>query len=141
MEAYKAGQGSFTRLAAALACLIAVFLGCVELYSWIQKPGDRALVAGEAFQDLPLLGVPLSWKFLICLAVFIGAIWLLRRWLARPTMVDTLIETEMELKKVSWPTKDESMTATWVVIVVTILMTGSLALFDFVLRSVFGLVF
>jgi preprotein translocase SecE subunit len=141
MEAYKAGQGSFTRLTAALACLLAVFLGCVELYSWIQKPGDQALVPGEAFQDLPLLGVPLSWKFLICLAVFIGAMWLIRRWLARPSMVDTLIETEMELKKVSWPTKDESMTATWVVIVVTLLMTGSLALFDFVLRSVFSLVF
>ena len=54
MEAYKAGQGSFTRLAAAMACLLAVFLGCVELYSWIQKPGDTSLIPGEAFSDLPI---------------------------------------------------------------------------------------
>ena len=93
------------------------------------------------FQKLPLFGVPLSWKLLLCVVVFGGGLWLLRRMLSGHKTVDTLVEVEMELKKVSWPTRDESINATWVVILVTVLITFMLFGFDFGLRSMFNLIF
>ena len=142
MERYKPGQGSFARLTTNVAILAALFLGAVELYSWIQSPEDLSLIPGlKVFEDLPLLGVPLSWKFLLCVGLFAGLFWLVRRWINKPANVDALIETELEMKKVSWPTMPEARTATWIVILVTILLTGSLALFDVALVSLFDFVF
>ena len=141
MEAYKSGQGSFARLSVNVGVLMALFLGCMELYSWIQDPKDASLIPSEVFSDLPLLGVPLSWKFLLCAALFFSLHWLLRRWITKPAAVDALIETEMEMKKVSWPTGPEARTATWVVILVTLLLTASLAFFDIALVSIFNFVF
>ena len=144
METYKSGQGSFARLAASLALLLAAALGCQELYSWIADPNGESPIFGieaELFRNLPLISVPLSWKLLICVAIFVGLIWLLRVYMTRPATVDLLIETEMELKKVSWPTREESMSATWVVIFVTLLITFTLFAFDFVLQRIFGMIF
>ena len=144
METYKAGQGSLTRLTSWVGLLLVTFLGSVELYSWIQNPKRDTPIFGinlELFWKLPILGVPLSWKLLLCLAVFIGLIWVVRHYLMRPATVDTLIEVEMEMKKVSWPTKDESMNATWVVIFVTLLITFVLFFFDLILRYAFRLLF
>lgn len=141
MEAYKSGQGSFARLSANVGVLLVLFLGCVELYSWIQDPKDASLIGAEVFQDLPLLGVPLSWKFLLCVGLFFGLLWIVRRWMTQPAKVDALIETELEMKKVSWPTGPEARTATWVVILVTVLLTASLAFFDMALVSIFDFIF
>ena len=129
------------RLRPWMLILIALFLGCVELYSWIYDKTDKPNVELEVLRDLPLLGVPLSWKLLFCVALFFGVLWLISRYLLRPQSVDTLIETELELKKVSWPTKDESMTATWVVVLVTVLMTATLSVFDGLLGALFRLIF
>jgi len=141
MDAYKTGQGSLARLTVWVSMLILLFLGTVELYSWIQGKQDMALIDLAVFRSLPLLSVPLSWKFLLCVGVFFGLIWLLRRVMTRPSAVDTLVEVEMELKKVSWPTREESMSATWVVVLVTVLITFILFGFDFGLRTLFDLVF
>jgi preprotein translocase SecE subunit len=143
MERYKPGQGSFARLTTNVAVLVTLFLGSVELYSWIQSPDDTSIIPGGAsvFEDLPLLGVPLSYKLLLCLALFIGLFWLVRRWINKPAAVDALIETEMEMKKVSWPTMPEARTATWVVVLVTVLLTASLAFFDYALVTLFDFVF
>ena len=59
----------------------------------------------------------------------------------KPKTVDLLIETELEMKKVSWPTIEEAMSATWVVAFVTLLLTASLFFFDFLLASFFGFIF
>ena len=88
-----------------------------------------------------VLGVPLSWTFLICIAVLVLGVFLFRIYLTKPGTVDTLIETEAEMKKVAWPTMEESKTATMIVILVTGLITATLALFDTVLSRMFQLVF
>ena len=56
--------------------------------------------------------------------------WGIRRWLSRPATVNALIETESELKKVSWPTADESRNATVIVILVALVLTAALFVFD-----------
>ncbi|MFQ5844887.1 MAG: preprotein translocase subunit SecE [Planctomycetota bacterium] len=141
MEAYKPGQASLARLSAVLGLILALFLGCRELYAWIQGPADRALVGLKAFESLPVLGVPLTWKFLLCLGIFVLGAWGVRRLLSKPAAVNALIETESEMKKVSWPTREESFNATMIVIVVSVVLTVALFVFDQVLTRVLRLFF
>ena len=55
--------------------------------------------------------------------------------------MDALIETEQELRKVSWPTRDESINATGVVILVSVLLTAALFGFDLLFNRIFSLIF
>ena len=141
MEPQKAGQGSLTRLITWTVLIVASFLGCVELYAWIQGTGDRPLVPGEWFRHLPFVAVPFSWKFLLCLIIFVGLIWFCRWLMSRPSMATTLVETELEMKKISWPTRQESFNAMWVVVFVTLVLTGTLAAFDGALHVLLKLIF
>jgi preprotein translocase SecE subunit len=45
------------------------------------------------------------------------------------------------MKKVSWPTKQESLNAMWVVVFVTVVLMFTLAAFDFVLSQALSLFF
>jgi len=143
MESYKAGQGSLARLIAWVTSLIAIALGCAELYTWIQDPiEDTSLIPGVAlFEDLPFFGTKFSWKFLLCTLIFVAGIWLVRRLLTKKQTVDALIETEQELRKVSWPTREESINATGVVILVSVLLTMALFSFDLLFNRLFSLIF
>lgn len=40
-----------------------------------------------------------------------------------------------EMKKVSWPTKEQLRESTWVVIVTTLILTGFVALVDFLMEK------
>jgi preprotein translocase SecE subunit len=150
MEAQKAGQGSLTRLVTWMVLILASAMGCVELYTWIQSPAqgtgeapwaDRSLLPGKWFEQLPLFGVPFSVKFVVCLALLVALLLFVRWWMRRPSMADTLVETEQEMKKVSWPTKQESFNAMWVVLLVTIVLTFTLWAFDGALHVILRLVF
>lgn len=141
MEPQKAGQGSLTRLVTWMVLILAVALGCVELYAWIQRPADESLVPGAWFRHLPLLGVPFSLKFLLCLVLFVGLMMLVRWSMRRPAMALALVETELEMKKVSWPTKQESFNAMWVVVFVTVVLMATLAAFDGGLQLILRFIF
>jgi preprotein translocase subunit SecE len=52
-----------------------------------------------------------------------------------------LAETRVELKKVTWPTKDELKEATRVVVVASILLTIFIGVIDQILSSIIKLVF
>ena len=52
-----------------------------------------------------------------------------------------LAETRIELKKVTWPTKDELKEATRVVVVASILLTIFIGVIDQILSSIIKLVF
>jgi len=143
MESYKTGQGSLARLIAWVAALITLALGSAELYSWIQDPiDDVSLIPNvELFRDLPFFGTAFSWKFLLCALIFVAGLWLVRRLLTKKDTVDALIETEQELRKVSWPTRAESVNATGVVILVSVLLTVALFSFDMLFNRLFSLIF
>ncbi|UCG52276.1 MAG: preprotein translocase subunit SecE [Candidatus Latescibacterota bacterium] len=52
-----------------------------------------------------------------------------------------LLETRIELKKVTWPTKDELKEATRVVVVASILLTIFIGIIDQILSRIIKLVF
>jgi preprotein translocase SecE subunit len=73
-------------------------------------------------------------------AIFFGAA--LVYWLvgANPKMVDFLIATDGEMKKVNWSTRKDVINSTWVVIGASIVIAGGLFLVDLVFKFFFGLI-
>ncbi|MBI1911279.1 MAG: preprotein translocase subunit SecE [Deltaproteobacteria bacterium] len=49
-------------------------------------------------------------------------------------------EAKQELKKVTWPTKQQTVTSTWVVLAVTFALAIFLGLVDLVLSKLIGLI-
>lgn len=141
MERYKASQGSLTRLVTWMVLILGAALGCVELYAWIQSPGDASLIPLAWFRKLPFFAVPFSWKFVFCVALFGALVAFVRWYMGRRATTETLVETELEMKKVSWPTRDESFNAMWVVVLVTVALTATLAAFDGALHVLLKFIF
>jgi preprotein translocase SecE subunit len=141
MKEYKAGQGSLTRLITWFVLVLAVCMGCVEFYSWFHHWMPGNLIPLDWFADIPIVHVPFSGMFVVSAGIMVGLLFGVRWFMHRQQTVDTLIETEMEMKKVSWPTRDESLSATWVVVLVTAVMTLSLSLFDVGLGALFRFIF
>ena len=83
-----------------------------------------------------MLGTPVSPAFLICGGIFVVGTWLIHRWQARPKVADLLIDTESELRKVTWPTMDEVINSSLVVIVCVLLLFAFLAAADWFLARV-----
>jgi len=118
---------------------IFLFYGCVSLL--------RALTAdffgaGDALAQpiggvrVPVLGMDLSPAFLIATALFALGVFLFYRWLERPKQADTLIDTESEMKKVTWPTLSETMSGSITVIMTVLILMTILAAFDWALGRI-----
>lgn len=139
MAAYKQDQGRLARMASFWTLAAMVYYGCASLRE--ELPGffpalGRPLFSG--FTEIPVLGVRLDAAFLIALLLFVGGVWLLYRWLEKPKNADLLIETEAELRKVTWPTMKEVVNASIVVIVSVLFLMAFLAGADIVLARVAG---
>jgi len=55
-------------------------------------------------------------------------------------IVKYLKETRAELKKVSWPTRQEALNLTLIVVAFTIFMAALLGLIDYIFAWLFGLI-
>lgn len=134
LELYKAGQGKYARGIAYLLGAALVVFGGIRLYATINVPGR------EWVKDVPLVG-NVSIYNTIALAVVLLGFLLMHLVLNRPGAVDALVDTEQELKKVSWPSKIEVRNATLVVVLVTFVMAILLYGFDRILQWIFRLVY
>ena len=124
LKVYKPGQGYYTRV------LTAVGAGAVVLVvvGWLW----RRFEAANAFGDNLLIGQAVM--AVTMLAGFGALLWWL---LNKPNIVEFMIATEAEMKKVNWPSKREIVGSTIVVIGGTLLM----ALLLFAVDIVFGWIF
>jgi preprotein translocase subunit SecE len=134
LELYKTGQGTYARGIAYLLGAGLIVFGGIRLYATINVPGR------EWVKDVPLVG-HVSIYNTIALGVVLLSFLLLHLVLNRPAAVDALVDTEQELKKVSWPSKTEVRNATLVVVLVTFVMATLLYGFDRILQWVFRLVY
>ena len=142
---YKDGQGAFTRRIAYWCGVALALWGARDLWIWLQGfgPLQRPIlgnrVGGFDLSHLPLGGPPLSLSIVIAVVVA-AAGWIWVSWfLNRPWLADLLIETEGEMKKVSWPARDEAVAATKVVSATVVAFTLVLLVFDVVLTEVMNL--
>lgn len=135
---YRKGQGYITRVPAAIAISALLFYGVLSLYrfmigfDWAYEPLGGMVI--------PIVEQRFNVAFIVAAVVAIGAgsavFWVLNR----KDTVDLLVDTETELKKVTWPGWPETINATIVVIIAVAIIAAYLAVVDFFLSRFFGIV-
>ncbi len=118
---------------------IFLFYGCVSLLRELTTDffglGDT-LAQPIGGVSVPVLGMDLSPALLIVTALFAFGVFLFNRWLERPKQADTLIDTESEMKKVTWPSLSETMSGSITVIMTVLILMTILAVFDWALGNI-----
>lgn len=130
----KPGQGRWVRGCAAGSVLLLALYGARSLYY---------LRASGSYWSMPLVSTSLLGQNLSIIPMFFpaaGTFFLSSFFcyllLNRPAWVEFLIETEGEMKKVSWPARAEFMGSSMVVILMTAGMAALLFLLDLAINSV-----
>ncbi len=136
MTSYKPEQGRMVRMAAFWSCTLLSLFGCTSLHTLLgaQFESLRAPIGGMV---IPVVGIEVSGAFLIATTLFVVIVYGIHRWQQRPKNADLLIETEGELKKVTWPTLEEVINSSFVVIVFVLILMVYLAGTDWFLGRVF----
>ncbi|MEX0777469.1 MAG: preprotein translocase subunit SecE [Phycisphaeraceae bacterium] len=119
---YKPGQGKWTRICTAVG---AGLLTLAMIY-WIV--GELQGIHSEhrgTIQAIVGLGI---------LLIVAGVLWWL---LNKPRIVEFMIATEAEMRKVNWPTRREVIGSTWVVICGTFLMASLIFVLDIFFAELF----
>jgi preprotein translocase SecE subunit len=135
LEIYKKGQGKYARAVAYGIGSLLILFGAVRLHATFNVPNKGVLV-----EDLPLIGDFTIYKVIGIVAFFLGVL-LWHLVLNRPSLTDLFIDTEQEMRRVSWPSKKDVKVASIVVIIVTFIMGLSLYGFDKLLQHLFKLIF
>jgi preprotein translocase SecE subunit len=137
LEFYKKGQGSLARLLALLSCFALAAWGGYSLWKLLQRVD---------WADTPLLTVPhLGFTIDVAMVVAIvgvvtlasGVVWIMNR----PRSVDLLVETEGEMRKVSWPSRQEAWNSSLIVVITVLFLMGLLFFYDVVLNALLRLLF
>ena len=128
--AYKKDQGRMARLTAFWSLAILIFYGASSLRAELVQQSDGL---SKAIGGISPLGIDLSPAFLIAAALFGGGMFLLNRWLEKPRQADLLIETESELRKVTWPSLEETINGSLIVILCVVFIMAYLAGADWLL--------
>jgi preprotein translocase SecE subunit len=137
--AYRKDQGRLARMTTFWSLAVLLAYGCIRMRSELTGQFPDSL--GAAISDglvLPLVNLPLSPALIASVLSLVAGLFLLNRALERPKNADLLIETESELRKVTWPTVDETVDGSVVVIVVVLFLMGFMAAADFVLGNLFA---
>lgn len=114
-ELYKRTQGKLARQATFGAVAIGFALGAWSLQTY-------------------LLGssLPVGAQYGLSLAVLVGGCWLAFRLVNFPRFADFLIAVEVEMTKVTWPTRSELVRSSIVVIGLIFGLSAVLLVFDYV---------
>lgn len=118
---YKKSQGRNARQVTLAAIMVVVFSGVYSLREWM---------IGEGFATTSTTVVPL--------AVIAACAWAAFRLIQFPKFADFLISVEAEMAKVSWPTQQELIRASFVVIAVIFFLAVLLLAYDAIWQSIFG---
>jgi preprotein translocase SecE subunit len=122
---YKPGQGYWTRLMSAIAYGVLVLMGAVWLWDHL---------ATTRIGSMETVYVQGGAAVLVTAVFGVLGFWLLAR---RRPVVDFMIATEGEMKKVNWSSRREILGSTWVVIGLTIVVAILCAVFDLVFARFF----
>ncbi len=122
---YKKGQGYWTRMMSAIAAGLIILMGSIWLWETL---------AGVQFGSLQTVYLQAGTA-----VIFIAVGGVLCYYLigVHKRIVDFLIATEGEMKKVNWSTRREITGSTWVVIGFTFVVATIIALLDLAYSMIF----
>jgi preprotein translocase subunit SecE len=140
---YKRNQGKVARQVTFAVLAITLATGVWRLAqllpAWLAGAADMGLAAGGGGAVSPDMGVL---RFLVPGLLLAAGLWLLFRLVNYPPFADFLIAVETEMTKVSWPSADEVIRSSAVVIFLIFALAAILAAYDlfwwFVLRAIQG---
>ncbi len=115
---YKKGQGYWTRMMSAIAAGLLIFMGA----SWLWKTMDQVRIGAIEAVYVQAGSAVIFISVLAVLGYYLIAV--------HKKIVDFLIATEGEMKKVNWSTRREIMGSTWVVISLTFIVAAIIAFLD-----------
>ena len=129
LSIYKPGQGYWTRMLSAVGMGILVLAGAYWL--WLLFSADPWGLANS-------VNFPVIYQQAIVAVLVIAGFALFGFWLFNhPRVVDFMIATEAEMKKVNWPGQREIVLSTWIVICGTLMMAVFLFLIDMLFHYLF----
>jgi preprotein translocase SecE subunit len=127
---YKSGQGYWTRMVTGAAAALLLALICHWLYTQVLSRWAKVEKSTEFGLTVPVrVGIVAGFAVAILVVVW--------RQLNKPRVVDFLIATESEMKKVNWTDRKALIGSTKVVIIFMFLIAIILFLFD----VLFGFIF
>jgi len=130
---YKPDQGRYTRGTSFWLLTAMAYYGATTLFfflSWDWAEADLGF-------QIPVFELAVTPGLLIALAVFMAMEIGLRYAINHPKLGDLLIDTEGELRRVTWPSWPETWNGSIVVIITVIAMVALLAGADVVLSTFF----
>ena len=144
LETYKKGQGVLVRRVAFWGLAVLILWGGQALYTFSINTFDfmkiLILEDGPGY-TLPVLNQKFNVAFVICWAITIAALVGVHAALNRQRSADFLVDTDSELKKVTWPTWKEGWNSSIIVIVFVAFLTVFLVASDWGLSRIFDFVF
>jgi len=135
LQQYKKDQGRLVRMGAFWLCALLLLFAATSFHTFLL--GWDSMRSGSV---APIIGVPLNGAFLICSLLFLAGIYFVFRWQQQPKAAELLIETEAELRRVSWPTLQEVVDSSIVVIVCVLIIMGFLAFSDWFFARLVGVI-
>ncbi len=140
LRIYKSGQGYWTRVLSAAGAGAIVLSGVLWLWQQMEALSARTAVPDPTWWDRFLDNVANNMVYYqsgmaVVLLLFFG--WLLFWLLNKPNIADFMIATEVEMKKVNWPSRKEIIGSTWVVICGTLMLMVLLRSVDMLFALLF----
>jgi len=133
VQIYKKGQGVTVRWVAVAALGALAVFGCYGLEDFVRGyTADAGLSLGFA---------TVQWSVLVSVCAFLGAVALIAFIVNHKRLVDYLISSETELRKVSWPTRAELKRQTVVVLVTIVIFSLVLLVADLLFAYGSGLLY
>lgn len=144
-QQYKQGQGVLVRRAAFWVLAVLIVWGGQSLYTWLINTFDfckKLILESGPYLDgwqIPVLEQRFDIGFLIAWG-FVGfGLWFLHRCLNKQKAVDFLVDTDEELKKVTWPSWADAKNSSLIVLVFVVFLALYLWGSDVLLTKVFSL--
>jgi preprotein translocase subunit SecE len=131
---YKRSQGRISRQLTFAGIALAAIVGCwrlavtLETYDWMREWAKGMHWSATGLSSL------------IAVAALLPLIWICYRAVNIPRFADFLIAVEAEMNKVSWPTKQELIRASIVVLVTIFLLAAVLFAFDILWIRLFQII-
>ena len=135
---YKPEHGRYVRLTCFWSLTALWFYGCYRLWQSLSdlRWSWASWLRTRWVDELPLVEWPLTPAVLVSVLAFLFGMAAFQMFLNRPKVADLLIETEAELRKVTWPTFRDTAGSSMVVLCTVLVMFVLLAAFDFAIGQV-----